>query len=421
MIRLDGGRLVALATSLILLILLTNVDRAFQMRVAIESLADTGDGSPIRQIAYLLAMVCAAGLVVRQFSFGGLVRLFPTSLILLFLWAATTLLWSPVPDIGTRRLALTAVTTTTIFCLASLQSPAELLRRFRQVAVALALVSLLLVFVAPELAVHQPNDPERAVIGDWRGVFYHKNIFGSILAPAALIAFYERLTRPYPARGQASLTLLFLIFMLFMSGSKTSIGLGILMMGLLWTMHQLRRRPGALALFGFASYLAALVTVTTVILWMTLSGTATVVEEDSFTGRGLLWNSLLRLAEGHLTFGLGYQSVFQTGLDSPLATMFSERYLLTVAHAHSAYLEALITIGWIGLALWVVALVILPFTRLLRLPSDTPHPRLLILVLMLLAWLHGLLESGLFDRDRIMWIVFLLAYGALRKIPKERA
>ncbi|MEY4985091.1 MAG: hypothetical protein RIR62_3357 [Pseudomonadota bacterium] len=411
---------VVLATWIILAILLTNVDRAFQTRSAIEALAQTGEGSRLRQSVYLLALLGAAGLVVRQHALGGLARLFPLPLMALFLWAAVTLFWSPVPGIGGRRLVLTFIVAATVLCLAAVQPPEDLLRRFRQVVVALALASLVLAILAPGLAIHQPDDPEPLIIGDWRGVFYHKNIFGSVLAAAVLVALYEALTRPRGKRQGTGLTVLFLSAMLVLSGSKTSLGLAGLLAGLLWLMLALGRRRGGLLLLSFGVYVLALAVLTGVVLWMNHSGAGRLIEEDSFTGRGIIWTSLLRMAEGRMAFGLGYQSIFLAGAQSPLVAAFQDDYLLTLAHAHSAYVEALISTGWVGVVLFGVALILAPAAGLARLPAKAPQTRFILLALLLLTWMHGLLESGLFDRDRVMWIVFLVALGALRRMSARQ-
>lgn len=412
-----GG--VSVFSWLVFVTLLLNVDAGFKVRVAIENLGETGEGSLVRQLVYVGLMLWSVCLLVWRRSLTGLIALFPLPMLALFTWAAITLSWSPVPAIGARRLILTVMTAVTVFSLAALQPPDDLLRRFRQVVVALALVSLGLVVSAPGLAIHQPGDPEVLVVGDWRGVFYHKNIFGSVLAPAVLITFHEWLTCRGRARSRLTLTLLLLVGMLWMTGSKTAFGLAAMLMLMHSLMLAASTRRGGLVLLGALAYFGVLLGGVLFVLWLNQPGTHNLLDDGAFTGRGLIWYSMFKMLEGHELFGLGVQSVFQIGLDSPLTRIFDSRFLLTLPHAHNAYLEMIVSIGWIGFAIFMLAVILNPIWRVLRLSAEHIETGLIALTLLILTWLHGLLEAGLFDRDRVMWVIFLLGFGALRQIPRK--
>ena len=415
-------RLVAWA---VLAVLLLNVDMGFQTRVAIESLADTGEGSRLRQIVYLGAMVGTLGTLIRLKSTEALANALPMALVGLFLWASLTLCWSAVPGIGARRLMLTIMTALTTLALTALLPPAQMLNALRQVGVALAIASLALVVIAPHLAIHLPDDAEPLIVGDWRGVFYHKNIFGAVLAPTALLQFHALHGRheggPGFGRGNSrsgGMLLGLLLGLLWQSGSKTALALALAMMALLWAQERAERHPGWRLILGGGGYFAALCGAVLSGLWALQSPVETLIAPDAFTGRGYIWQSLLTMAQGKTLLGYGYQSVFQIGVQSPLAQAFSERFFVTLPHAHSAYVEMILSIGWIGLGVFGAAVIVGPlgvfFTRA---PQSAPTARL-CLALMLLSWLHGVLEAGLFDRDRSMWVVFLVAYGALRHLPR---
>lgn len=407
-----------MVTWAVLTVLVLNVDMGFQARVIIDSLAATGEGSALRQGVYLGAVLISLVTVVWLRSPAALADLIPISLVMLFGWAAISLSWSLVPGIGARRLFLTILTAITVLSMTALQPPMQVLTAFRQVVVALALASLALALVAPQLAIHQPGDAEPLIVGDWRGVFYHKNIFGAALAPAAVILFHEMVTRRSPRHGGPSLALL--LALLWQSGSKTALALALVMMGLLWLLEIAGRSPGWRLILGAGAYFLGLFAALVFGLWALHSPVETLLDPTSFTGRGYIWQSLLAMAEGKTLFGYGYQSVFQIGVASPLAQAFSERFFVTLPHAHSAYVEMVLQIGWIGLGLFVTAVIVVPlwvFTGTSRAEAGAAR---LALALMLLTWLHGVLEAGLFDRDRTMWVVFLLAYGVLRQLPQIR-
>lgn len=411
---------IPLFTSLVFLILTLNVDAGFRTRAAIESIGETGEGGLMRQLVYASIMLLSVSLLVKRQSLNSLIALFPLSMLTLFTWALITLFWSPVPAIGGRRLILTMMTAVTVFSLAAIQPPAVLLHRFRQVVVTLALASLALVIVAPELAIHQPDDPEVSIIGDWRGVFYHKNIFGSVLAPAVLITFHELLTHRDRTRRRLTLTLMFLLGMLWMSGSKTSFGLATILMLFHWLLLHASRRRGGLLVLGALIYFAFMLAGSAIVLWLNTPGNHTLIDDGSFTGRGLIWYSMFKLLEGRELFGIGFQSVFQVGLDSPLMVIFDSRFFLTLSHAHSAYIEMIVSMGWIGLAIFIFAFIFAPIARIFQVKKDDFQSNLIALSIILLTLLHGLLEAGLLDRDRTMWVVFLLGYGVLRNLPLRK-
>jgi O-antigen ligase len=83
-----------------------------------------------------------------------------------------------------------------------------------------------------------------------------------------------------------------------------------------------------------------------------------------------------------------------------------ENWLLTVAHSHNGYLEVLVTTGFVGLSLCVVAFLFVPLRRLLR--SNIPNGALIFSVLVYCVALN-LTETALLERDRPEWVVLLLA------------
>ena len=401
-------------------VLLVNVNQALQARVAIESLLDTGGGSAVRQLVYFGIFGVVSLLYLRRASAGDLRRILPLPLLVLFGWAALSLGWSAVPGIALRRLILTGVIALTVLQLSGLAPPSVVMRRLRQVILVLALASLVTALAMPALGIHQPGDPEPSVIGDWRGVFYHKNIAGAVLAPGILLCLHAALSARRGARGKFVLQTVFLTFLLAMTGAKTSLGMVAASASALVVLMALARYRGGVLIGALVAVVLFSVVLGGAVLFV-LGDSAEVLSPESFTGRGLIWYRLIELGSARPWLGFGFQSIFQIGWDSPLRTVFSgSRFLMTLPHAHDAYLEMFLSIGGIGLAIFLWAIVAAPLVEVATAGSDDSDLRFLCLALMLFTWTHGVLEAGLFDRDRIDWIIFLTAYGVLRRIPAAR-
>src|SRR5262249_6193689 len=79
-----------------------------------------------------------------------------------------------------------------------------------------------------------------------------------------------------------------------------------------------------------------------------------------FTGRAAIWHAELRYIGDHPFFGAGFGTFANTGARSPLFGYMGEKWIGTVWHGHSGYLELMVTIGLIGFVLAMIGVVIQP-------------------------------------------------------------
>src|SRR5690606_26587181 len=91
-----------------------------------------------------------------------------------------------VRDIGFRRLALTAIIATSAFGIISNLSAKDAVDTLIKTLVAMIGLSLVAGVVYPAGAVHQAGG-EVALIGNWKGIFLHKNVAGSVSAVSAIM------------------------------------------------------------------------------------------------------------------------------------------------------------------------------------------------------------------------------------------
>ena len=366
-------------------------------RQTLSSYLDTGSGDVVRQLCYL-ALLAGAFVVAR----GQVLRNIPKPIIVLFAWFALTLLWSPVPDIAVRRLILTIVIAMTAFALTECMSLERMIRLLCQITAIMMILSLVAAVLLPVRAIHQLGDPESSVIGDLRGIFYHKNTLGGIAAISILLSIHAVRTRAFKDwQGWGMLGAACLC--LYLSNSKTSLGLTLASAGMYFFWIK----------FKTGRHLVWLAPAVLLVVGSALSDDVARLINDpkALTGRGLIWQMTIGVFLDHPIGGLGYQSIFQTGDASAFAQLTNDRFLSTLSHAHNSYLEILASTGGVGLILLLWALVGGTFKAFpkLRLPRELEA---LLTSIAIFIFLQSLTESGLADRDRPVWVVLMLVIGS---------
>jgi O-antigen ligase len=137
-------------------------------------------------------------------------------------------------------------------------------------------------------------------------------------------------------------------------------------------------------------------------------------DPEGFTGRSEIWQAELSFIRDHPYLGAGFGSFADTGALSPLRNYMSSNWVGTVAHGHNAYLQLYVTIGGIGLALAVVALIVLPLVAFWRGTATQVTQLSMLFAIFVFMALHNFLESDFLEGDGPAWVAFLLMLAALR-------
>jgi O-antigen ligase len=285
----------------------------------------------------------------------------------------------------------------------------------RAYAILRALLAAVLVvnFVSIPLihqAVHLSGESDPQLVGNWRGLYFHKNITGAVCSITALLFFFRALdTR------RAGDWLIFTGAVLFtvMTRSKTSLALlpiaifaGVLFRstgrGTLgrWIVAAL----GALALT--VSALAFVVDFHTVERFLT--------NPTELTGRVAIWQGEIAFIRDHALLGAGFGSFADTGALSPLYNYVADKWVQGEAHGHNAYLQLCVTMGSIGFILAMIAFIVGPmlvFRRIDR--GDEAAFFAPLFAIFVFIVLHNFAESDFLESDGPAWVAFLLTLGCL--------
>jgi O-antigen ligase len=378
----------------------------FSNRSILTIAEGSGSGSIIRQFLFILMFF----LSIFFFSFNkkriAIIAL-PWPILIVFFWSALSLAWSLAPSIGLRRLILTFIVTATIYNLVISIRVEKSFKIITFVLIGCSLVSLLAGIAIPD-AIHQPSDREVAVIGDWRGIFVHKNNAGLIVALAFMLAFIQFVTSKKIVWGVLSL----LIFiMLLLTGSKTSLILccPALTMGYFVKYYISSQQRSLRSLLMAAIGLIVLLVFSFVLL--NLQEAQNVLSDPTaFTGRVGIWGVMANVISDNPLFGHGFGTLFSVGNSSPLAnytTDYSVEWVFGISHAHSGYIEMIASIGFIGLFLCLYAFVIKPLKIFFSTPIEHTGPYIVpIISLLFFIILHNTFETSLFNGSRQGWIIW---------------
>jgi O-antigen ligase len=259
-------------------------------------------------------------------------------------------------------------------------------------------------------AIHLTGEADPALVGNWRGLYFHKNIAGAVSAISALVFFFSFLdTRRWWDAALFAGAAVFTV----MTHSKTSIALlpAAIAAGILYRFAWRRALDRQIALVAFA--LGAFVVVVAMISeWNTITGL--LAEPGELTGRAEIWRAELAYIADHLLLGSGFGSFADTGAGSPLRHYIGSAWIANISHGHSGYLQLLVTIGGIGFVLAMAALIVWPALVFLKADADRFALKSLLFAIFVFVVFHNVLESDWLEGDGAAWVSFLLVLAMLK-------
>ncbi len=275
------------------------------------------------------------------------------AIALFILYSLVSVLWSvmPVRSIHTFFVMIASALTASIF--AVIRPPMTIFRLLYGFTILAAILCLLTVVISPEVGIHG----DQVWRGAWRGIFVHKNDLGSLMALGnglSLLFFMGTMERRN--KVMASFSYALTLFLMIMSRSTTALVVWFVLNGLTaayfaWIKwgDRVQRRwvvygAGILAGAGALSIFAI----------VNLSG-----KSFDLTGRVPLWTNLLEnVISEKPWFGYGLETLWQLPEFQKWASVTSGwGDEIVVVNGHNGYIDILLYLGAVGLALLVVLLV----------------------------------------------------------------
>jgi exopolysaccharide production protein ExoQ len=376
----------------------------------------TGSGDALRQAAYLLVFAAVAIAALRIKGAGALFDM-PATLLLLLAWCLLSTLWAAEPGVALRRAGLAAIVAFSAVMSERAVGPARAMRIWRAVLLAVLLANIASIHFIPQ-AVHQPGEADPALVGNWRGLYGHKNIAGAVGAMTALLFVFAPRRDPFWLRKAFDIAIAALaVWFVFMTRSKSSLGLFFMALafGLIYRLAWRREIDRLIAVVAALTVLA----VGAAVLIADLSVIERFFSDPTeFTGRTEIWKAEIAYFFDHPALGAGFGSFADTGGVSPLRN-YASAWVSGVSHGHNGYLQVLMTLGGVGFLIALVGLIVLPIVAFWR--RDGEHDiKSALFALFAFLVLHNFMESDFLEGDGTAWVAFLLMLAMLydpRRLP----
>ncbi|HSZ74526.1 MAG TPA: O-antigen ligase [Rhizomicrobium sp.] len=375
----------------------------------------SGAGDTARQICYLIVFAVTVGTAIERRGLRAFANV-PVAFAILLIWCVASAAWSLQSAVTLRRAGLEIVVVLSALLSVETLGVEKALRILRGVLIAVLLVNWISIPLTSR-AIHQPGELDPSVVGDWRGLYFHKNIAGGMCAISALVFLYFAVARK--SRIDWALAAGALGF-LVMTHSKSSMGLlplGVLagaVYGFAW-QRELDRSIVVVA-FGLLLVLAAAA------FYLDADAIARVLEDPTqFTGRTAIWHAELSFIRDHPLLGSGFGSFSDTGAASPLHNYVGGGWVEAAAHGHNAYLQLLVTIGGIGFALAMLNFIVFPMVSFWQADRAQLQLYAFLFAIFVFVIFHNVLESDFLEGDGPVWVVFVLMLALLRTHPQKPA
>jgi exopolysaccharide production protein ExoQ len=396
--------LIAFVAFILLILIKIRTEAASSAESFEEDIALNTQGDTLRQVIFI--GIFAATLAL-YFSRQG-IRLPKTVSMFQMLalgWLVFSASWSIEPMFAFRRAAFMLLVAMTA---AYMIDHLGVERTLKGIYLALALCLILSYLALPlPFGRHPANELDPALVGNWKGVFYHKNVAGAVSGIAFI--FFAHCSINSRRLRDIALAAAAFVFLLG-THSKTPFGFvwPALSLGLLYRfLYGYSNGPAVFRKLMF--FLVLMLACFLVAYWDRVLGVLS--DPLAFTGRGAIWATALTYLKSHFWFGAGYNSFW-----GPISTQYIQsQFVLLIGHSHNGFLEVFVTTGIVGFLLTIFASVILVVYQLLY--SSQHNNRLCgwLLSCWFFGILQNLLETQFYNIDKEAWLMLMISIFLTQK------
>lgn len=330
----------------------------------------------------------------------------PTILLVTLLWLFASSLWSDAPSTTISEAGLTASVSAFALVAAWGADVATLaIGTFAGSAIACWL-SLAAGVLTPGTALNQGT----YYTGALQGIYVHRNLLAYAAAIGA-IALISGAMRPWFRRSAVLAGAVGIVGALVGARSATAVVTLIVCAGLLIALSLLKGVPATYR--GSIVFLVVTSLVVLSALASSMLGTFTAIfgRDVTFTGRTLIWAAVIPFIQARPLLGYGWSAVW--GDDDVVGPLVRQAVQFDEAtHAHDSYLDIALQVGFVGLAL-VLVLLIIALRRAYRYAWTASLQRAWPILLIVGLTTYSLLESRL--NRPLGWMLVVLVIAATRR------
>lgn len=317
--------------------------------------------------------------------------------LLFVVWAAISLFWCVALSPSLNGVLALIPLVIVGFAMACRLPPDGFARSIVYACAAMIFFSYVYVFAVPIYGVHQANEASQAVhAGSWRGVYGHKNLFGGMCATAATAVILAGRS-VLPSLILKIILLAAIAVAIIMSRSATAVALTMIgpVVALLFVSL------GRLRLL----LLVLVVVPATLIFYANRDAILALLGRDAtLTGRTGIWSFVPDAISQYPFTGYGYASTTYGEFTVHIMDAFG------LSDPHNGYLNLLLSVGFVGLALFLVMIYSAwrVARRLYR--SEGTRGAALVCFGVIVAWLIGMMTES---HDRPLQPMAALGFVAL--------
>jgi O-antigen ligase len=244
-----------------------------------------------------------------------------------------------------------------------------------------------------------------ADLGGYYGYFRGKNYLGEFSSLAFILSLYQaRQSGTQRIIGICVLPLA--ITLLVFAGSKTALGLVLVVPFLAWVMLAAWRKLSISPAI-FLALLYLFFEIGSTLTGITTGRLAYIIYHDStFTGRTIIWDFLKMKISQSPILGWGYQSFWLIGPEAPNIRE-GWGFIKNMPEGHSGYYDIIVELGYIGYSL-LLAFLFATLHAIRRIADFNFGRAYLMLSVCLLVMFHNFLESLWMRGYEMQWVVFVI-------------
>lgn len=332
-------------------------------------------------------------------------------LSLYLLLAGLSTSWAVAPDASFKRYILAVLVITCVLLPILLtQQTGTVINDFFACFAVTAVVNLFALILRPTTELgHQ-------------GIYTSKNALGLAAALTFIFAFHQIFGAGSARRLWAAFILVISTLLLLASGSKTSLGLAILIpfvSGSVIAMAVVLRISPAGLLVYFCALIAGIIVISSDMFDFGQDEALTFLFGDpTFTSRTTIWAFAAEMIGRKPLLGWGYQSFWLVGPDAP-SVREAPDFVGTMPHAHNGYLDTALQTGFLGLAL-LSLMILSSILAIGKFVHHQPRRAWFALSILLFTVLYNGMETTFVRTYDFSWLVFLVIcvdVGIASKFP----
>jgi exopolysaccharide production protein ExoQ len=321
-------------------------------------------------------------------------------------FAGASVLWAFKPELSFIRYAQQVMIVISIVLPAIMSDRrVDLIRALFLCFAFAAILNMIFAFIMP------PLKGENVTLG-YTGYFPGKNYLGELAAIVLLLSLSE-LTHSWCRRVVAIIFLAVAFYLLFLSNSKTALGLALLaplVAGLTLIIRRITRIS------------PAVIPVAVLFVYMVLSSISNftvyrlsymIYGESTFTHRKIIWDFASNEIARRPLLGWGYQSFWLVGPDGP-SIVDAPGWVKDMPNAHNGYLDTRLELGYVGFG-FLLTFILATLHAIGRLLDLNPSRGWSVLSLFYFVMIHNFLESTWMRGFEFLWIVFLFLVAEIAR------